>query len=492
MMKNPPILTHLNQSLKTICMQKQSTFLAVISIFFFWGFMAASNGIFIPFCKEHFELSQMQSQLIDFTFYGGYFIGSLLLFVYSAIRKQDFVNSFGYAKSFSIGLIISALGALCMIPSLHTGNYGLILTSFFIIALGFCLQQTAANPFVILLGEERTGAHRLNLAGGVNSFGTTIGPVIVAYFLFGSISAEQDTSSVQLKNIDTLYGILIGLFLTLAAILFTRKIEEKPTASTQELKSFSFEALKKPQLVLGMIAIFVYVGVEVTIQSNMGALLDTPEYGNIKSDLIFPFISLYWGSLMMGRWAGASESLSEKAGTRRILQILLPFAAFGVVYAVNYIKAYGMADIHLNDIFLPYLGFVLLMVLISYLSIESSGKMLLAFSLAAVLCMIGGMLTSGNLSLLFFLSGGLWCSVMWPCIFALAIKNLGQYTSQGSSFLIMMILGGAIIPPIQGWLADVTTIKASYIITPFLFAYLAWYGWWGLTHNQGEEVKAAH
>lgn len=475
---------------KSNSMQKQSTFYAVVAIFFFWGFMAASNGIFIPFCKDYFKLSQLQSQLIDATFYGGYFIGSLLLFLYSAFRKKDFVNEHGYAKSFSIGLVISALGALCMIPSLHIGSYGLILTSFFIIALGFCLQQTAANPFVILLGEERTGVHRLNLAGGINSFGTTIGPLIVAYFLFGGISIANTKTVVELKNIDTLYGILIVLFLALAVLLRTIKIEEKKEQVVNA--GFSLAALKYPQLVLGMIAIFVYVGVEVTVQSNMGALLNTPEYGNIPNELIFPFISLYWGSLMMGRWAGASESLSENLQTRRILQALLPFAAFGLVYVVNYMKSSGMEGIHLNEVFLPYLGFVLLMVIVSYFSIENSAKMLLAFSITAVICMIGGMLTTGNISLLFFLSGGLWCSVMWPCIFALAIKNLGSHTSQASSFLIMMILGGAVIPPLQGWLADLTNIKLSYIIAPFCFAYLAYYGWWALKNNQGEEIKASH
>lgn len=469
-------------------MQKQSTFYAVVAIFFFWGFMAASNGIFIPFCKDYFKLTQLQSQLIDATFYGGYFIGSLLLFLYSAFRKKDFVNEHGYAKSFSIGLIISALGALCMIPSLHIGSYGLILTSFFIIALGFCLQQTAANPFVILLGEERTGVHRLNLAGGVNSFGTTIGPLIVAYFLFGNITASSST--VELKNVDTLYGILFILFIALAVLLRLIKIEEKKEVVQQT--EFSLAALKYPQLVLGMIAIFVYVGVEVTVQSNMGALLNTPEYGNIPSELIFPFISLYWGSLMMGRWAGASESLSENKQTRKILQALLPFAAFALVYGVNYLKAKGVEGIQLNEVFLPYLGFVLLMVIVSYFSIENSAKMLLGFSITAVICMIGGMLTTGNISLLFFLSGGLWCSVMWPCIFALAIKNLGSHTSQASSFLIMMILGGAVIPPIQGWLADVTSIKTSYIIAPICFAYLAYYGWWALNNNQGEDVKVSH
>jgi FHS family L-fucose permease-like MFS transporter len=470
-------------------MQKQSTFYAVVSIFFFWGFMAASNGIFIPFCKEYFQLSQFQSQLIDSTFYGGYFIGSVLMFLYSAFCKRDFVNEHGYAKSFSIGLIISAVGAACMIPSLHIGNYSLILASFFVIALGFCLQQTAANPFVVLLGAQRTGAHRLNLAGGVNSFGTTIGPLIVAYFLFGSISAAN-VNKVELKNVDTLYIILVVLFLALAVLLRSLKIEE--TKSTEATESFSFAALKYPQLALGMVAIFVYVGVEVTIQSNMGALLNTPAYGNIPNELIFPFISLYWGSLMMGRWAGASESLSEDKNKRKILQLLLPFVAFGVVYVVNYFKAQGIDGINLNEVFLPYLLFVALMVAVSYFSIENSAKMLLAFSLAAMLCMIAGLMTAGNVSLLFFLSGGLWCSVMWPCIFALSIKNLGAYTSQASAFLIMMILGGAIIPPFQGWLADVTSIKTSYIVAPLCFAYLAYFGWWALNNNKGEEIKAAH
>ena len=128
-----------------------------------------------------------------------------------------------------------------------------------------------------------------------------------------------------------------------------------------------------------MIAIFVYVGVEVTIQSNLGALLNTPEYGSVPNNLIFPFISLYWGSLMMGRWSGASESLSENSGTRKLLQALLPLLAFALVYVVNYLKSSGVEGVHLNELFLPYLGFVVLMVLVSYFSIDSSAKMLLAF-----------------------------------------------------------------------------------------------------------------
>lgn len=470
-------------------MHKRSTFYAVVSIFFFWGFLAASNGIFIPFCKQHFGLTQFQSQLIDSTFYGGYFIGSLVMFIYTYFSKRDFVNEHGYAKSFSIGLIISAVGAACMIPSLHVGSYALILTSFFIISLGFCLQQTAANPFVILLGDERTGAHRLNLAGGVNSFGTTVGPLIVAFFLFGGFFKSAGAGAeVQLTSVDALYGLLIVLFLGLAILLRVIKIEEQAKAGATE---FSFAALKYPQLVLGMIAIFVYVGVEVTIQSNMGALLATPAYGSFDSSLIFPFISLYWGSLMIGRWTAASEALTENKGTRKILLAVLPFIAFGVVYAVNSVKAQGVAGLDIDKVFIPYAGFVAAMVLVSFLTIENSARMLMAFSLAAVVSMVGGMLTEGNLSLMFFLSGGLWCSVMWPCIFAQAIKNLKEYTSQASAFLIMMILGGAVIPPFQGWLADQTDIKTSYIVAPVCFAYLAFYGWWALRNNKGDDVKVA-
>ncbi len=471
-------------------MQTRSTFYAVVSIFFFWGFLAASNGIFIPFCKEHFQLSQFQSQLIDSTFYGGYFIGSLLLFLYTFIRKRDFVNEHGYAKSFSIGLIISAIGALCMIPSLHIGSYGLILSSFFIIALGFCLQQTAANPFVILLGDERTGAHRLNLAGGVNSFGTTIGPLIVAYFLFGGFFATGGSDTeVQLKSVDRLYILLIVLFLSLAFVLRSMNIKEKEKEGE---KNFSFDALRHPQLVLGMIAIFLYVGVEVTLQSNMGALLKTPEYGGYASHLIFPFISLYWGSLMMGRWAGSAEAITESKSLRKVLLAVLPFLAFAVVYGVNYFKARNFPELNIIAVFLPYLGFVLLMVAVTFFTIENSARMLMTFAVAAMLSMAGGLMTTGHLSLMFFLSGGLWCSVMWPCIFAQAVKNLGEYTSQGSAFLIMMILGGAVIPPLQGWIADVSSIKTSYLVAPLCFAYLAFYGWWALNYNKGEVAKVSH
>src|SRR5690606_23647432 len=187
---------------------KQSThpsFFVLILVFFFWGFVAASNSIFIPFCKAHFDLNQLESQLIDFAFYGAYFIGSLLLYLFSAIRGVDILNKIGYQKGIIYGLLISVVGAVALIGAVNLGNgmedktiaFYLILGAFFIVALGFSLQQTSANPFAILLGDPAKGTHRLNLAGGVNSFGTTIGPIIVSILLFGRASAAVDAGATD-------------------------------------------------------------------------------------------------------------------------------------------------------------------------------------------------------------------------------------------------------------------------------------------------------
>ena len=184
----------------------------IITVFFFWGFIAASNGIFIPFCKAHFHLNQFESQLIDYTFYGGYFIGSLVLYFISQITKVDIINKLGYKNGIILGLIISAVGALLMVPAVNADSFVLILGGLFIITLGFSLQQTAANPFVVALGSPESGSNRLNLAGGVNSFGTLLGPVIVSIVLFGSVTLGSKLSGgdIKITAINNLYYFLAG------------------------------------------------------------------------------------------------------------------------------------------------------------------------------------------------------------------------------------------------------------------------------------------
>jgi len=184
----------------------------LVIVFFFWGFIAASNGIFIPFCKSHFKLNQFESQLIDFAFYAAYFVGSLILFLISSIGKIDILNKIGYRRGIIWGLFISVGGALLMIPAVNSGSYPFILGALFVIALGFSLQQTAAQPFAIMLGDPSTGSHRLNLGGSVNSFGTTLGPLIVSFALFGSIK-EGAAATADISQIKTLYLILPGKFM---------------------------------------------------------------------------------------------------------------------------------------------------------------------------------------------------------------------------------------------------------------------------------------
>ena len=163
-----------------------SALYTLISVFFFWGFFGASNGVFIPFCKSKFNLDQFQSQLIDFAFYGAYYIGALLLFIFSSLAKKDILNGWGFKKGIINGLFLSTFGAGFMIYAVNQGSYSLILAALFVVALGFSLQQTSAQPFVVSLGDVNTASNRLNLAGGINSFGTTLGPIVVSAALFGT------------------------------------------------------------------------------------------------------------------------------------------------------------------------------------------------------------------------------------------------------------------------------------------------------------------
>ena len=446
----------------------RSQLYSIITIFFFWGFIAASNGILIPFCKINLHLTQFQSQLIDLTFYGGYFIGSVLLFLYSRISKIELLNKIGLKKGMVYGLILSAIGSICIIPSVNLETYGMLLGSYFIIALGFSLQQTCAWPFIIALGSSETGAHRSNLAGAINSLGTTIGPIIVSYFLFGGLSGSAENAT--LSSISGLFVGVTLLFLGLAVFL---ALSHMPDVKNEEHVESGFGALKFIQLRLGMIAIFIYVGVEVTIQSNLGALVKLPEFGGYNTSELAPFISMYWGSLMIGRWTGALAVFELKGLRKIILQTVVPFSAFFIVLGVNILNGNDVS--HLYAYAIP----IALMIAVNYLTQDNQSKAMIYFSLFGLVAMLIGLMTTGSVSIYAFLSGGLACSVLWPCIFSIAITGLGKYASQGSAFLIMMILGGAIVPPLQGLLADIPAIGMhySYIIAFACFAYLTWFGW---------------
>ncbi len=523
----------------------------LIIVFFFWGFIAAGNNVFIPFCKHKFNLDQFQSQLIDFAFYFAYYLGALGLFAYGAFGGKDLVGKWGFKKSIVYGLLFSALGAAAMIIAVNANTFTGMLAGLFIVALGFSLQQTAAQPFAIALGDPSTGTSRVNLGGGVNSFGTMIGPLVVGIALFGTTAAITDDkiAALSLNKVIILYSCVGALFLAAAALFyFSKKVpaginEEKtelankalnflliltgllvimyvpifssyknlsPTMSdlekyalevyrmkwllgalvivigglllankTAQKKSEGWGAMQYPQLVLGMLAIFCYVGVEVTIGSNLSELLKQKDFGGFQSSQIAPYISMYWGSLMIGRWTGAISAFELKSNTKQLLTFIVPLVAFGVIILVNTIYQYNMAPLYY------YVICVLIQIAAFYISKDKPAKTLFIFSTLGVVAMIIGLMTTGTVATYAFLSGGLCCSIMWPCIFSLSIAGLGKYTTQGSAFLIMMILGGGIIPPLQGKLSDYLQathtdtagygIHNSYIIPVFCFSYLVFF-----------------
>jgi FHS family L-fucose permease-like MFS transporter len=530
----------------------------LVTVFFFWGFIAAGNSVFIPFCKHYFNLDQFQSQLIDFAFYTAYYIGALGLFAYGAFGGKDLVGKWGYKKSIVYGLLFSALGAAAMIIAVNANTFSGMLVGLFIVALGFSLQQTSAQPFSISLGDPATGTGRVNLGGGINSFGTTIGPIVVAFALFGTTAAitDEQIASLSLSKVIILYSCVGGLFIAAAALFYFSKkvpagiLEEKTEKANKALyaliimtglliimfvpvfnsykidvtllddaarhglesyrmkwllgalaivfvgllianlsakkKPAGWGAMQYPQLLLGMLAIFVYVGVEVAIGSNLSELLKQNDFGGIQSSQAAPYISMYWGSLMIGRWAGSVSVFKLSKTAKLLLQVIVPMIAFGVVIGANSLVKYDMAPLYF------YFICVLIQIVAFFISNDKPARTLLIFGLLGMSAMVTGICTTGTVAIYAFLSGGLFCSIMWPCIFSLSIAGLGKYTTQGSAFLIMMILGGGIIPPLQGKLADVVGIHQSYWVPAACFAFLAFFAFAvkGILRKQGIDYDA--
>ena len=289
-------------------------------------------------------------------------------------------------------------------------------------------------------------------------------------WIFYSYTPAFENSSVEDLEITRLVLTLICLISVFILVLRANSSASK--------NSKGWGALKYPQLAWGMLAIFTYVGVEVTIQSNLGELLKA-DIGEGINAIGLPvldeaqsakYIALYWGGLMIGRWTGSIGAFDISESLKKILLFITPFIAFGVVIAVNAFS---------NPLTFSEIGIFSLLIVIQiigfYLAKDNALKIMAIFSLLGVIAMLIGIFGSGEIALFAFLTGGLFCSIMWPCIFSLSITGLGKYTSQGSSFLVMMILGGAIIPPLQGKLADIFGMITSYWVAVLCFVFLLIY-----------------
>jgi FHS family L-fucose permease-like MFS transporter len=384
--------------------QEQGTqtfaFIAMTCLFFFWGFITVLNDILIPFLKESFDLNYTQAMLVQFCFFGAYFIVSPF--------AGKLIDKVGYQQGIVLGLLTTATGCLLFYPSAAVHMYALFLFAFFVLASGITILQVAANPYVAALGPEKTAASRLNLAQAANSFGTTVGPIVGSMLILGAVTA--DAAAVQMPY------VMLGALLVAAALLF-RFIKLPVLAHVESQESGSDDSVWNHRpLVLGALAIFLYVGGEVSIGSFLVNYFSESSIAGLSSAEAGEMVAYYWGAAMVGRLVGAA--------------------------LMNYIAA------------------------TKYLAINA---------LIAIVMIVVSMNSTGDTAMWSILAVGFFNSIMFPTIFTMAVKGLGPMTSKGSGLVCQAIVGGALIPLVQGVAADSIGIQLSFIVPMLCYIYIGWY-----------------
>jgi len=388
---------------------------SLTSLFFMWGFITCLNDILIPHLKNVFSLSYSQAMLIQFCFFGAYFLVSL--------PAGALIKKIGYQKGIVTGLVIASIGCGLFYPAASLQSYPVFLGALFVLASGITLLQVSANPYVSILGDAKTASSRLTLTQAFNSLGTTIAPYLGGLLILDaaadSISATEGALAVQGP-----YLMLASALLILAAIFAYIKLPQLGQVTSAETESTEAEytqatgsAWDHRHLVLGAIGIFVYVGAEVGIGSFLINFMGLESIAHLEESEAAHYLTYFWGGAMVGRFIGAA-----------VMQKV------------------------------------------------SGGKVLFICASAASLLLIVTMLTSGAVAMWSILLIGLCNSIMFPTIFSLAVTGLKEHTSQGSGILCLAIVGGAVIPLFQGFLADAIGVQLSFILPLVCFIFIAYYG----------------
>jgi len=458
-------------------------FAIMTSLFFLWGFMTVFNDILIPRFKEAFTLDYFHAMLVQLAFFGAYFVGSLLYFIISA-TTGDPIAKIGYKNGVVIGLLISATGSALFWPAASATSYPMFLAALFIVGLGFAMLQIAANPYVTILGPEKTASSRLNLAQGFNSIGTTIGPLIGGWLIFQYFAK---TGAHGADSVKMPYLAFCVIFLVLAAIFFFIHL---PHVGEGRIEPGA-GALKHPHVVLGVIAIFMYVGGEVAVGSAIINFLGQKSVAGLSELDASKYVAIYWGGLMIGRFMGAVELSEMKAARKQMLLVVIPLLAYLLLWVAKSApldamrggsgaSVFGLwrdafvANWPVFKLYLPFIG--LCWVLFQFGKAQAA-RTLVIFSATVVALLLTAILVGGKVAMWCVVAVGLFTSIGWSNTFSLALEGTGVYKSQVSSLLVMAILGGAVLPPLQGKIADVTgNLQISFIVPLIAYAYVAFYG----------------
>jgi FHS family L-fucose permease-like MFS transporter len=435
-------------------------FYVLTGLFFVWGFITCLNDILVPYLKKLFVLSFLQATLVQFAFFGAYFIGSLVYFL-SSYKYGDLISRVGYKNCIILGLLLDAFGCILFYPAASLRLYSLFLVGLFMVGLGFTLLQIAANPYVAILGSSKGASSRLNFAQGINSLGTTIAPLVGGYFLFSQ--QESGNAIVGEKTLEHMYIIFAIVFLGLATIF---KYISLPSFKLPEVSLNETGALQYPHLIMGIIAIFTYVGGEVSVGSLLISFFKLDSIASLSEAEGSQYVAFYWGGLMVGRFMGA-VALSDALSTR---------LKSGLMFGIPLI-AFLFTGFLLNWTTALLWGICLCLCLAGFFI----GKSLPARTLAVFASIIVGLLlvaimASGKMAMWALIGVGLFNSILWSNIFTLSIRDLGFYTNRGSSLLIMAILGAATVPVLQGGIADEIGLQLSFVVPLICYIYLIYYG----------------
>ncbi len=395
----------------------------VTVIFFLWGLLTCLNDILIPHLKSTFQLGYAEVMLVQFTFFGAYFL--------MAMPAGWLVARLGYKKAIVTGLAIAGLGALGFWPAAQLRLYPAFLGALFVLATGITVLQVAANPYVALLGPARTSPSRLTLAQALNSLGTTLALLFGGYLILSTaIKTPTELASMapvqqlayQTQQAHAVQGPYIGLavvlfLLALFVWVFKLPALTEATEKGEHGRQGFIAVLRHPHVLFGVLGIFFYVGAEVSLGSFMVNYLSMPAIGNMTEQRAAYFVSLYWGGAMIGRFVGSA-----------------------------------------------------------LMAIFSPRKLLATFATINALLVVTTMVTSGNVAVVSIIAIGLFNSIMFPTIFALGIERLGPMTSKASSLLIMAIVGGALLPFVQGVLADHIGLQHAFVLPLLCYVYIIFYG----------------
>ncbi len=382
---------------------------AMTTLFFLWGFITVLNDVLIPRLKGVFDLTYFEAMLVQFCFFGAYFIVS--------IPAGILVKQLGYKKGILTGLIVASIGCMLFYPAVVVHEYWLFLGALFVLAAGVTVLQVSANPYVAALGPEKTASSRLNLAQALNALGTTVGPYVGGILFFGT-AGTLAASAASAESVKVPYLMLAAALLLIAIIFAFIKLPEIEAHKEENNAAVESRSLTQaPHLTMGVLAIFCYVGGEVAIGSFLVNYFGEAHIAGLEEHAAAALISYYWGGAMVGRFIGSA-----------LLQKIAPSKAI----AFN------------------------------------------AFSVIALLLIT--IFTQGDVALYSVLAIGLFNSIMFPTIFSVAIEKLGSLTSKGSGWLCLAIVGGALVPLLQGFIADTVNIQQSFFVPMICYVFIAWYG----------------